>query len=161
MTEQEASSKNKNSEKKTLKQHLWSWLPVVIIPLGVYFANVELQSHLGRQALEEVKLESLSLEQAKARAARENKLILADMSAIWCPSCRKLDREVLAKAEVQEAIEQKYVFSRIEYESDEGKAFAEKYNVRGFPTLLVLDADGNRVRRLAVSYSPDDFIQSL
>lgn len=151
----------KSATKKTLQQHIISWLPAIVIALGVYFANVELQSYLGRQALKEVKLESLTLEQAKARAASEGKLILADMSAIWCPSCRKLDRDVLAQADVQSAIEEKYVFSRIEYESTEGKAFAEQYNIRGFPTLLVLDAMGNQVRRLPVTYSKENFIQSL
>lgn len=161
MSEPETSYPQENAEKKTWQQHLLSWLPVVLIPLGVYFANVELQSYLGRKALEEVKLESLTLEQAKTRAAKEGKSILADMSAIWCPSCRKLDRDVLARTDVQSAIEQKYVFSRIEYESPEGKAFAERYNITGFPTLLVLDAKGSSLRRLPLSYSPEEFIRSL
>ncbi len=144
-----------------LKKKLLSWLPYIAIPLVVYFGNVEIQSYLGNKALEEVSLPKLSLEEAMSQAKAEDKLVLADMSAIWCPACRKLDRQVLSKEAVQEAVNERYVFSRIEYESDAGKAFMEKYGVSAFPTLLVLDADGNKLSKLPLTFSPEQFIGIL
>ena len=40
-------------------------------------------------------------------------------------------------------------YLRVAYDAEEGegKDVAERYNAIAFPTLLVLDADGNEVRR--------------
>ena len=138
-----------------------SWLPYLLIPAALYFGNVVLQTHLGEQALAKVALPQLTLQQALAKAKAENKHVLADMSAIWCPSCRKLDQEVLSKPSVQAAIEDGYIFTRIEYESDAGKAFMEQYQVQGFPTLLVLDANGDKLRQLPLTFSPEVFVSLL
>lgn len=156
-----AETENTQPTRKKFKQTMLSWLPYIAIPLVVYFGNVEVQSYLGKKALEEIELPKLSLEEALSEAAIQDKLVIADLSAIWCPSCRKLDQNVLAKPEVKAAIERDFVFSRIEYESDEGKAFAEKYNVSGFPTLLVLDPQGNKLRKLPLTFSPQEFINLL
>jgi len=128
----------------------------VIITLA-YFGNVELQSYLGRKAVEDTGFPPRSLEQALALARAEDKLVLADMSAIWCPACRKLDRVVFADPAVQAAIRKSYVFTRIEYESAEGEAFMDEYDLRGFPTLVILDADGRLIRELPVTFDPEQF----
>ncbi len=151
---------NTKSENKLLA-FAKSWLPFVAIIAVVYFGNVEIQSYLGRQALDETGLELLSLDQALSKAKRENKLVLADLSAIWCPSCRKLDQDVLANDQVQKAIDQNYVFARIEYESKEGEAFMKKYQVSGFPTLVVIDQNGNKVKKLPLTFSPEQFVSLL
>ena len=138
-----------------------SWLPFLVIGLAVYFGNVELQSYLGRQALNNTGLNILSLDEALDKARQENKLVLADMSAIWCPSCRKLDSDVLSNDKVKQSINEKYVFARVEYESAEGEAFMEKYNVSGFPTLLILDQDGNKLKKLPLTFNPNQFVTLL
>jgi len=161
MPDQDPAAKDTSTKKADIKSTLLSWLPYVLIPLVVYFGNVEVQSYLGRQALEETGLAHIPLNEALAKAGAENKLVLADMSAIWCPSCRKLDQQVLANDAVKQAIAKDYVFSRIEYESDEGEAFMVKYQVRGFPTLLILDAEGNKLTQLPLTFSPAAFIDMI
>ena len=138
-----------------------TWLSYLLIPVLVYFGNVEVQSYLGQKAIDSTGLDIFPLEQALAKAKQENKQVLADMSAIWCPSCRRLDKEVFANPQVQETLLKDYVFSRIEYESKEGEAFMQKYQVKGFPTLLVLDDAGALVRKLPLTFNPDDFITLL
>jgi len=160
MTEELEITKSRSTN-ATYQQKIISWLPYLIVPLLVYFGNVELQSYLGRQALAKTGLTLLSLDEALAKAKKENTLVLADMSAIWCSSCRKLDAEVLSHEDVKRAISKNYVFSRIEYESVEGEAFMKKYQVSGFPTLLVLDANGNMLRTLPLTFSPQQFISYL
>lgn len=149
------------ADKKRKRSKWLSWASYIAIPLAIYFGNVEFQSYLGRQALEETGLELLSLEQAISKAKVENKLVLADMSAIWCPSCRKLDQEVLSKQAVKDAIEKNYIFSRTEYESKEGEKLMEKYNVRGFPTILVLDDSGKLVQQIPLTFDPEKFISLI
>lgn len=161
MTEQTNDTNPQKTSSNAFFKQLKSWLPYILIPLVVYFGNVELQTYLGKKALEDLNIPKLSLEEALTQAKRENKLVLADMSAIWCPSCRKLDQEVLSNTKVQTAIEQHFVFSRIEYESEAGKAFMAKYDVSAFPTLLILDANGQKVRKLPLTFSPEQFIAYL
>ena len=138
-----------------------SWLSFGIIATTLYFGNVELQTYLGKQALEQVKFPALTLKQAFDKASRENKLVLADMSAIWCPSCRKLDAEVLSHPKVNQAINRDYVFVRIEYESAAGKAFQKRYNVHAFPTLLVLNPKGEKLRNLGLTFNKEEFLRRL
>ncbi|MGE3466658.1 MAG: thioredoxin family protein, partial [Pyrinomonadaceae bacterium] len=113
---------------------LYSWLFVGSVAVTLYFLNVEMQSYLGRQAIEKTGLASLSFEEASLRSRSEGKLILADVSAIWCSSCRRLDRQVFANSEVKRVIEKRFIFARIEYESEEGVRFVERYDVGSFPT---------------------------
>jgi thiol:disulfide interchange protein len=88
-------------------------------------------------------------------------LILAEVSAVWCSSCRQLDNQVFADPEVRRTIDKRFVFSRIEYESEEGERFIEKYNVTGFPTLFLIRPDGTVARRLQVTFSPEEFLAQL
>lgn len=138
-----------------------SWLPYIALPLILYFGNVELQTYLGKKALSQVDLAHLSFEEALIKAKAEDKQVLIDMSAIWCPACRKLDTQVLSIDAVKKAIEKDYIFARIEYESDAGKSFMAKYHVNGFPTLLILDDQGNKIRKLPLTFSPEQFISSI
>ena len=92
-------------------------------------------------------------EAAKKQAAAENKLLLVDFSGSdWCGWCKKLDREVFAKPEFLEGAKKDFVLVMVDSPSDKSllseKAAAqnpklvEKYDVHGFPTVLIMDADG-------------------
>ena len=80
---------------------------------------------------------------------------------IWCPGCRTLDKQVLSAPSVQKEINKSFVFARIEYETEEGKAFKKRYKVSGFPNLLILDDQGKLVRKLPTVFDPDTFIANL
>jgi thiol:disulfide interchange protein len=134
------------------------WL--VLIVLGFY-VNRELQSYWGREALKQTGLTSLPLAEALSKAQVEQKRVLADMSAIWCPTCRKLDQQVFANNKVQSIIKQHFVFARIEYDSAEGKHFMQKYAVQGFPTILVLSAQGEKIRAIPLTFDPVAYAKLL
>lgn len=140
------------------------WLKYAVFAAAIvaaYFINVEVQTHLGKKALGETGLEHHSLDQALALAQSGNKRVLADMSAIWCPTCRSLDKNVFSDAAVKAKINEKYVFARIEYESEEGEAFMKAYDVRRFPTLLILSPTGEKLEQLEITSNPAEFIKSL
>ena len=105
---------------------LRSLVIIAIVALAAYFLNVEYQSHLGQKAIDATGLEVLAFQDALVESSKTGKPVLADLSAIWCPSCRRLDTEVLANEVVKSKIERDYIFARIEYESDEGTEFMEK-----------------------------------
>lgn len=133
----------------------------ILVVIAAYFIMVEVQTWLGQRALAATGLVSLPLEDALTKAEAENKPVLADLSAIWCPSCRALDKNVFADPAVKRLIEQDFVFSRIEYESPEGEAFMERYDVHRFPTLLLLQTSGEVIRHLPATQNPEEFLQAL
>jgi thiol:disulfide interchange protein len=141
-----------------LLRKILTWAAIAAL---VYFGNVQLQTWLGHRALTATGLEIHGLDEGLRLAAESDRLVLANVSAIWCSSCRTFDGDVLGDDAVREAIEEDFVFVRLEYESDEGKAFRERYGVKGFPRLLVLDAQGNLVRRLPTVYDPATFRNAL
>lgn len=147
--------------KKLFSHRLFSILLLIAILAAVYFINVEVQSYFGRQALEKAGLQNLPLKDSLAKAAAENKLVLVDVSAIWCPNCRRLDTQVFADEAVRKIINEKYLFSRLEYESPEARGFLEKTSAVGFPNLWLLDKDGNVVKHLDITYDPKEFINQL
>lgn len=132
-----------------------------VIIVSAYFINVEVQSYWGKQALEKTGLVSYPLEQALDKARAEKKRILVDVSAIWCSTCRKLDNEIFSNDEVKKGINEKFVFVRLEYESDEGQKFLETHRASGFPTLWVLDENGNVTKRLRVTFDKHEFLWQL
>lgn len=136
-------------------------LVFAIVLIAAYFINVEVQSYYGRQALEKANLQNYTLENALKKAEAENKLVLVDVSAIWCPNCRRLDNEVFANPEVRKFVNEKYVFSRLEYESAEGTDFLEKHDATGFPNLWLLDGKGNVVKKLQITFNPTEFLKQL
>ncbi|MBX7173535.1 MAG: thioredoxin family protein [Pyrinomonadaceae bacterium] len=138
-----------------------SVLIFAVIILAAYFINVEVQSYYGRQALEKANLQNFTLADALKKAEAENKLVLVDVSAIWCPNCRRLDNEVFANQEVRKFVNEKFVFSRLEYESPEGTDFLEKHNATGFPNLWLLDGKGNVVKKLRITFDPTEFLKQL
>ncbi|MGB2913023.1 MAG: thioredoxin family protein [Pyrinomonadaceae bacterium] len=147
--------------KKFLSSKIGGVLFYGLLALALYFGNVELQSYWGRQALAATGLVSVPYAEAMVRAKAENKLILLDISAIWCSSCRKLDSTVFSDANVKRTINERYIFSRIEYESEEGRKFLEKNDVTGFPTVWIVDSTGAVVTRVNTSFDPAVFLTEL
>ena len=93
---------------------------------------------------------------ALKRAAAENKLVLADFSGSdWCGWCKKLDKEVFDTDEFLKGATNEYVLLMVDTPQDQellsekakkqNPKLVEKYKVRGFPTVLVLDAKGEVV----------------
>lgn len=135
----------------------------IILTLSVlgYCGNKTVQTYLGQQALNETGLDLLTLEQALDIAKQSNRLVLADMSAIWCPACRKLDKQVFSNEQVKTLLNQNFVYARIEYESQAGESFMQHYQVTGFPTLLVLNTEGEKLVQLPINYDPLAFLATL
>lgn len=68
---------------------------------------------------QEVQTEPISLEEALERAPEENKKILLDVYASWCPYCQRMHSEVYTDIAVKQAISEYYLWVKIDVESDE------------------------------------------
>lgn len=108
---------------------------------------------------------------ALAEAAKQNKMVLLDFTGSdWCGWCIKLQKDTFSKPEFQKFAEQSLVLVELDFprgkpQSDELKKqneeLAEKFGIQGFPTLVLLDAQGKEAAR-NVGYlqgGPEAFIQ--
>lgn len=147
----------------TSKRGAWlrSMIVFVVILGGTYFAHLELQSYLGKQALAKTAFPDIQFEAALTQASKHNKYVFANLTAIWCPSCRRLDQTVFSNESVQESIKKQFVYTRVDYDTPQGKQFMERYGYNSFPTLLVINANGKLIKRLPLTFNPETFIRQL
>ena len=94
---------------------------------------------------------------AQAKAKELKKDVLVDFSGSdWCGWCIKLDQEVFSKPEFLEAATKDYVLCVLDFPrkpenvakipenlQKANRELMEKYGVQGFPTVLIMTADGN------------------
>ena len=95
------------------------------------------------------KFEETSFETVLAKAKKENKKVFIDFYASWCPPCLAFANNILTDTLVGENMNKAFVNVKYDAENGEGKIIAKKYNVKAYPALLVLDADGNVLEVLA------------
>jgi len=95
---------------------------------------------------------------ASAQAADTKRPILADFTGSdWCGWCKKLKHEVFNTPEFVAWAQRSAVLLEVDFpqgnplpaeQQHENQRLAEKYAVEGFPTILILSADGTEIGRL-------------
>ena len=86
------------------------------------------------------------LEGALSKAKAEHKLVLVDIYAEWCAQCKELDEQTWPDAAVKQWISQNAVAIRIDTDARR-KDLATQLQIRSYPTVLLLDAEGKELRR--------------
>lgn len=87
------------------------------------------------------------LEGALARAKVERKLVLVDIYAEWCAQCKELDEKTWPDAAVKQWIAANAVAIRIDTDAKR-QDLAARLQIRSYPTVLLLDAEGRELRRV-------------
>lgn len=102
---------------------------------------------------------SLDFESAKAQAAERGVPVVIDFFTDWCVYCKHFDRDLAdASTGLADALGA-VVFTSIDAEKGEGIELAKTYEVSGFPTYLMIDAEGEVIDRWAGYGGPDHFRQ--
>lgn len=143
----------------------------------VVFAALLFLSSVGcAQRLEEPKSDKLNwyinLEEAVEVAQKENKNILVNFTGSdWCGWCIKLSDEVFTQEKFGKYANENLVLVKLdfprktnlpEHEQQYNNGLAQKYGIRGFPTILLLDSDGNLVQRTGYqSGGPENYIKHI
>ncbi len=113
------------------------------------------------------------LNKALERAKKENKIVLINFTGSdWCGWCIKFKKEVLTTDDFIKYADKNLVLVEADFPAKKklpedlakaNNALKEKFGVKGFPTFVVLNADGKEIGR-QVGYSeggPKPFIDKL
>ena len=90
-----------------------------------------------------------------------DKLVLVDFETEWCVWCDRLDTDTYTDQRVIEFAKKNLISKKIDAEKNNGPQQKKKYRVMGYPTILLLDSEGNEIDRI-VGYRPsDEFLNEL
>ena len=113
------------------------------------------------------------LPKALAQAKAEKKRVFMDFTGSdWCPPCIALHDRVLTKPEFEAYAKTNFVLVVVDFPekkpqseavSKANEALKNKYQVDGFPTIIITDADGKELKRMEayVGKNPKQFIEEL
>jgi len=113
------------------------------------------------------------LNKALDQAKKEKKVVLIDFTGSdWCGWCIKFKKEVLSTDEFAKYAEKNLVLVELDFPAKKpqpeelkkaNEALKQKYDVKGFPTFILLNADGKEIGR-QVGYTeggPAPFIKKI
>jgi protein disulfide-isomerase len=112
------------------------------------------------------------LPKAQAKAKTDNKLVMLDFTGSdWCGWCIRLNKEVFSKPEFAEYAQKNLVLVEVDFPvrkklpeelKNANAKLSEKYDIKGYPTIIVLNSAGEKVGQLGYQPGgPKAFIDEL
>ena len=96
-------------------------------------------------------------------AIDNNEKMIIDFYADWCIPCKELDALTFSDEKV---IEQSKSFTAIKVDmtktiSEETEKLRQKFEIRGMPTVLIIDSQGNEVERITGFVNAEEFLKMI
>ena len=93
------------------------------------------------------------------QAAKEKKLLLLDLEAVWCHWCHVMDAKTYANKEVAAYITKHFIALKADH--DARPDLAERYRDWGWPATIILASDGTEIVKRAGYISPENMLKLL
>jgi thiol-disulfide isomerase/thioredoxin len=100
------------------------------------------------------------LDSAFATAKSDKKPVFLFWTAAWCPPCNHVKSTIFTRDEFI-AKSRSFVPVYVDGDTPSGQALSKRFNVSGYPTMLLLAADRSEVTRLEGSVEPAKYMQLL
>jgi uncharacterized protein YyaL (SSP411 family) len=84
-------------------------------------------------------------EQVFANAARENKLVLLDMEAVWCHWCHVMDATTYQDPTVVRLLNEHFIAVKVD--QDGNPALSQRYEDWGWPATVMFDGKGRELNK--------------
>lgn len=120
------------------------------LPAAFFFSACSPKIHPGEEVASPYAfdfVESEMLMPVLARAKEENKLVFVDFYTTWCLPCRLMEEEVFTDETLAGYVNEHFISYRVDAEQGNGVNLAAIFEVKAYPTLLFLDAEGRVLAR--------------
>lgn len=94
-----------------------------------------------------VHFRDLSFMEAIKTAKEEGKLVFLDAYASWCGPCKWMEANTFKSKDVGAVFNKHFVSIKIDMEKGEGPKLAQKYQVRAYPTMFVINPKNGAVKK--------------
>jgi len=124
---------------------------IAIKVLGINNLNVAKES--------EISFHQGNWDDALKLAKQEDKLVFLNISASWCGPCKLLKSQTFTDAEAGAFYNASFINVALDGEIGEGIKLAQRYAIKGYPTLLFVDGEGQIVAQTAGYHNARNFIE--
>lgn len=127
---------------------------VLIIAVSVYMLVPSKTESYGWQVFSHEKLRASKV---------ENKPVIIDFYADWCIPCKELDAVTFSDSKVKSELS-RFTALKVDMTSaltEEKKQLRDKFNVKGMPTVVLLDSQGREIERLTGFTGPAEFLNII
>ena len=100
-----------------------------------------------------------NIKRAAELAAQENRPILVQVSAPWCPHCQRMKSETYTNRNLTNLINERFV--AIAVNADEQRDFVGQMGIQSLPTTLIVGSDLRVLNRLQGFQSAEQLMQTL
>ena len=97
---------------------------------------------------EGTKFRELTFKEALAAAKKEGKLVFVDCYTSWCGPCRDMAEKVFPQKEAGDYFNPRFVCVKYDMEKGEGEELAKRFEVRAYPTFLIVRPDGTAQHKI-------------
>jgi thiol:disulfide interchange protein len=132
-------------------------VPIVLILIAIVLVGARIASSVATPAepKEAKSLHWVSLEEADGLARMTGRPVLLFFTADWCQPCHQLEEQVFADERLARTIGTRFIAVKvIDRRQEEGHnapavtSLQSRYAVRGFPTVVFVDANGTERARM-------------
>ena len=126
----------------------------------IFFVLILIGAFMPLIAQEGVKFENLTLREALNKAEEIDKQVFVDCYTSWCGPCKNMTENIFPQKAVGDYFNANFVCVKYDMEKGEGPEIAKQYEIRAYPTFLILAPDGTLVHKIVGARDAKGIIQS-
>jgi len=96
---------------------------------------------------------------AIGESKESNKPMFVYFGTSWCFYCKQLESETFTNQDVQNKIMENYIPVKID--GDTNSELCSRYNVLGFPTIVIIDSNEEKLDLIVGFHSPSELLNKI